>query len=254
MVGTMASTWARQATSGTTPPKRACSSTLLADRVGQQDLRPRTSPTPVSSQDVSMPRTSGPSFTSPGYPRRVRPPAAGEPGPGRRPTLAGRRRPRACGSSRLGWPRARIRLRHRVSGPRHCRLATSSSSRPAPLCRAASVSARQQLAAEAVSLGGRGHRDGHDLGVAAAGLRRAAEPGVPEQLGRPGGALRHQVDPVRAQGQLGPERLRRSTDRPGRAAAPAPRTGAMSHHRIGRRRHDRTGFGGPGTTASGRRR
>ncbi len=30
MVGTIASRWARLATSGTTPPKRACSSTLLA--------------------------------------------------------------------------------------------------------------------------------------------------------------------------------------------------------------------------------
>src|SRR5689334_15150170 len=58
MVGTMASRWARLATSGTTPPKRACSSTLLAT-VSTSSVRPWTMPTPVSSQEVSMPSTSG---------------------------------------------------------------------------------------------------------------------------------------------------------------------------------------------------
>src|SRR5215467_361496 len=54
----MASRWARLATSGTTPPKRACSSTLLATASARR-VWPRTIPTPVSSHDVSMPRTSG---------------------------------------------------------------------------------------------------------------------------------------------------------------------------------------------------
>src|SRR3990172_2827656 len=54
--GFRASTWARLASSGTTPPKRSCTSTWLASRFA------RTTPswtiaTPVSSQEVSMPRT-----------------------------------------------------------------------------------------------------------------------------------------------------------------------------------------------------
>ena len=63
MVGTIASRCARLATSGTTPPKRACSSTLLATASASR-VWPRTIPTPVSSHDVSMPRTRG-SLTSP---------------------------------------------------------------------------------------------------------------------------------------------------------------------------------------------
>src|SRR6478735_1259861 len=58
IVGTIASRWARLATSGTTPPKRAWSSTLLAT-VSARRVWPRTMPTPVSSQEVSIPRTSG---------------------------------------------------------------------------------------------------------------------------------------------------------------------------------------------------
>ena len=38
IVGTIASRWARLATSGTTPPNRACSSTLLAIGVDEQRL------------------------------------------------------------------------------------------------------------------------------------------------------------------------------------------------------------------------
>ena len=57
-VGTIASRWAREATSGTTPPKRACSSTEEAMTSASSSL-PRTSPTPVSSQEVSIPSTSG---------------------------------------------------------------------------------------------------------------------------------------------------------------------------------------------------
>ena len=56
--GTMASRWARLATSGTTPPNRACSSTELAT-ASASSSRPRTRPTPVSSQDVSIPSTKG---------------------------------------------------------------------------------------------------------------------------------------------------------------------------------------------------
>ena len=63
MVGTIASRCARLATSGTTPPNRACSSTLLAT-ASASSVWPRTMPTPVSSHDVSMPRTRG-SLTSP---------------------------------------------------------------------------------------------------------------------------------------------------------------------------------------------
>src|SRR6478672_5447490 len=75
IVGTMASRWARLATSGTTPPKRACSSTLLAT-VSARSVWPRTMPTPVSSQDVSMPRTRGPSVIPR---RRLRTRGAGQP-------------------------------------------------------------------------------------------------------------------------------------------------------------------------------
>src|SRR5690606_36585806 len=62
MVGTIASRWARLATSGTTPPYRACRSTLEASASASR-VRPRTIPTPVSSHEVSIPRTSGSSFT-----------------------------------------------------------------------------------------------------------------------------------------------------------------------------------------------
>src|SRR5690349_2272947 len=58
MVGTIASRWARLATSGTTPPNRACSSTLDAS-ASASSVWPRTMPTPVSSQEVSIPRTRG---------------------------------------------------------------------------------------------------------------------------------------------------------------------------------------------------
>src|SRR3954467_3592756 len=58
MVGTIASRCALLATSGTTPPNRACSSTLLATASARR-VCPRTMPTPVSSQEVSMPRTRG---------------------------------------------------------------------------------------------------------------------------------------------------------------------------------------------------
>ncbi len=67
-VGTIASRWARLATSGTTPPKRACSSTLLAT-ASASSVVPRTIPMPVSSQEVSIPRTSGSSRTPPAYGR-----------------------------------------------------------------------------------------------------------------------------------------------------------------------------------------
>src|SRR4029453_17773401 len=59
----MASRCARLATSGTTPPNRACSSTLDATASASR-VRPRTIPTPVSSHEVSMPSTSGWSVTS----------------------------------------------------------------------------------------------------------------------------------------------------------------------------------------------
>src|SRR5688500_10007207 len=58
IVGTMASRWARLATSGTTPPNRACSSTLDAS-ASARSMCPRTTPTPVSSHEVSIPSTSG---------------------------------------------------------------------------------------------------------------------------------------------------------------------------------------------------
>src|SRR5690349_6991837 len=75
MVGTIASRWARLATSGTTPPKRACSSTLLAT-VSARRVWPRTIPTPVSSQEVSIPRTRGSSVMGR---RRVLAGGAGQP-------------------------------------------------------------------------------------------------------------------------------------------------------------------------------
>src|SRR4051812_46617931 len=57
-VGTMASRCAREAISGTTPPKRSCSAIDVAS-ASASSVCPRTSPTPVSSQDVSNPSTSG---------------------------------------------------------------------------------------------------------------------------------------------------------------------------------------------------
>src|SRR4051794_37481495 len=57
-VGVIASRCAREATSGTTPPNRACSSTLEAI-ASASSVRPRTMPTPVSSQEVSIPRIRG---------------------------------------------------------------------------------------------------------------------------------------------------------------------------------------------------
>src|SRR5829696_2749360 len=77
MVGTIASRWARLATSGTTPPKRACSSTLLATESASR-VWPRTMPTPVSSHEVSMPRTRGSSVMRGGRfrPSGTRQPAA----------------------------------------------------------------------------------------------------------------------------------------------------------------------------------
>ncbi len=58
-VGVIASRCARAATSGTTPPYRACSSMLEAITFASS-VPPRTMPTPVSSQLVSMPSTRGP--------------------------------------------------------------------------------------------------------------------------------------------------------------------------------------------------
>src|SRR3954471_11716750 len=55
-VGTMASRCAREAISGTTPPKRSCSAMEVASASASR-VCPRTSPTPVSSQEVSKPRT-----------------------------------------------------------------------------------------------------------------------------------------------------------------------------------------------------
>src|SRR5689334_21626152 len=68
IVGTIASRWARLATSGTTPPNRACSSTLDATASASR-VCPRTIPTPVSSQDVSMPSTRGSSLITPHHQR-----------------------------------------------------------------------------------------------------------------------------------------------------------------------------------------
>ena len=57
-VGTNASRWAREAISGITPPKRTCSS-MEDETVFVSRAVPRTMPTPVSSQEDSMPSTSG---------------------------------------------------------------------------------------------------------------------------------------------------------------------------------------------------
>src|SRR5918997_342187 len=57
-VGTIASKCAREAISGTTPPNRSCSAIEVA-RASDSSVCPRTRPTPVSSHEVSNPRTSG---------------------------------------------------------------------------------------------------------------------------------------------------------------------------------------------------
>ena len=60
MVGPSASRCAREAISGTTPPNRACSSTLEATSSASSVTVPsassRAMPTPVSSQELSMAR------------------------------------------------------------------------------------------------------------------------------------------------------------------------------------------------------
>ncbi len=60
MVGPNASRWARDAISGTTPPNRACSSTLEATSSASSVTVPSdpssAMPTPVSSQELSMAR------------------------------------------------------------------------------------------------------------------------------------------------------------------------------------------------------
>src|SRR4051812_27834727 len=61
-VGTIASRCAREAISGTTPPNRSCSSTEVAS-ASASSVCPRTSPTPVSSHEVSNPRINGSSAT-----------------------------------------------------------------------------------------------------------------------------------------------------------------------------------------------
>ena len=57
IVGTIACTCARAAISGTTPPNRTCSSMLEAS-ASPSSTPSRTRPTPVSSHEVSMPRTT----------------------------------------------------------------------------------------------------------------------------------------------------------------------------------------------------
>src|SRR3954452_10926079 len=61
-VGTIASRCAREAISGTTPPKRSCSPTEVASASASR-VCPRTRPTPVSSHEVSNPSTRGSSTT-----------------------------------------------------------------------------------------------------------------------------------------------------------------------------------------------
>src|SRR5262245_43844240 len=84
----MASRCARLATSGTTPPNRACSPTLEATASASR-VRPRTIPTPLSSHEVSMPSTSASSVTSLDLTATRRPPhhapAAGWSGRARQP-------------------------------------------------------------------------------------------------------------------------------------------------------------------------
>ncbi len=60
--GAAACTWARAAISGTTPPYRACSSMLDAT-AWPSSCPSRTRPAPVSSQDDSIPSTTGERFT-----------------------------------------------------------------------------------------------------------------------------------------------------------------------------------------------
>src|SRR6185436_1621228 len=55
--GFSVSTWARAATSGTTPPKRRWRSTWLATRFARSVKRSSTTAIAVSSHDVSIPRT-----------------------------------------------------------------------------------------------------------------------------------------------------------------------------------------------------
>ena len=56
--GTIDSRWARDATSGTTPPNLTCCSMEEATSLANSSV-PRTMPTPVSSHDDSIPRMSG---------------------------------------------------------------------------------------------------------------------------------------------------------------------------------------------------
>ena len=119
IVGTIASRWARLATSGTTPPNRACSSTLLAT-ASASSVWPRTIPTPVSSHEVSMPSTSGSCHGAD-------PPAAAP----ARAAAAARPRSRRPGSTAAAGPPRRSRARRRTPARPRCPSRTSSSIRSA---------------------------------------------------------------------------------------------------------------------------
>ena len=59
MVGTIASRWAREAISGHDTRRSGRASSTLEATASASSVVPRTMPTPVSSQEVSMPSTSG---------------------------------------------------------------------------------------------------------------------------------------------------------------------------------------------------
>src|SRR5215213_951922 len=105
--GVSSSTWARLATSGTTPPKRACRSTWLDTTEERTSVPSRTTAAAVSSQLVSIP-------SSVPFPRLTAALLVGFARPRARSLLVGFARPRAR-SLLVGFarPRARSLFHHR---------------------------------------------------------------------------------------------------------------------------------------------
>src|SRR5689334_15899260 len=195
IVGTIASRWARLATSGTTPPNRACSSTELAT-ASASSRSPRTRPIPVSSHDVSIPSTSGSSAILVALPRSRQRTAPHDPG--------------------VHVARLVVAAAHRdalealtlVEGDRGGVVGTHLEQQaPRPAARGLGGQRPEQPRPDAPALRGGRDRDRLDVGLGTGD----EQPGVAGQDGGAGRSdrLRHHVPPGRPRGELGPERGRR---------------------------------------------
>ena len=236
MVGTMADRWARLATSGTTPPKRACSSTLLA-MASASSVVPRTMPTPVSSHDVSMPSTSGSS--------RWRPVAMLR-GHGASPT---RRRGRGRSSPGACPTRTNPSLEYSSMA---AALSVRTSRKHSRTCRrrASVEQGRDQLPRDAAAPRLRHDTDREHVGDVADDHDRRPSPAA--------GARRPRPRRSSGGGRRTARRGRRRASRPRRRTCPSRRAAAGRRARAssspGSRQPRLTGLLTAAATASGRRR